>query len=178
MTTAASTALAWVHPSPDRWVSADRAYVILRSELPGEHPNLAEVYTLRWREGGTLAAWGERWTGIHLSEHHSLDDAQFWAGLDAYDRKCRPANVAALDALPALGSAGFYWWISDGTSRARLIVVRNDDGALVARVVGMSRAGHEYEPVTVAEVDITALAPARPLPRWLALLLRRTGGTS
>lgn len=62
---------------------------------------------------------------------------------------------------PADARADFFWPISNGTTRAALILDRDGDW-ITAKVVGMHRASGEYEPGVWAEVGIPAAVPDAP----------------
>lgn len=161
----------WVEHGPGQWRSTDGRYLILCSARPGDIPSLATIYTLRKRGKDEVRAWGDNYLGYHLGEHFSLTEAQAHAHRDARADRAHGANVATLDALPALASAPFWWWISDGTTRGRLIVTR-EGGRVYARIVGMScRTETEWVPGVAAEVDITDLTQGKP--RTLRHLLSR-----
>ena len=148
--------LTWTEMQPGwSWQTTDKAYVILRAVLPEDQLKPTETYTLRKRHAETFAAW-PGWLGYFIAEELDLDAAKRHAERDAHHSLHARSNDEALDALPTLATARFFWPISHGTTRAALTVER-DEERIVARVVGMSRGEDDYEPGTDAEIDVTEL---------------------
>ena len=148
--------LTWTEMQPGwSWKTTDGRYFILRTVLPEPGPDPWSEYTLRKADphmGRVRPGNLGYFIGVHLDLAAAKRDAEN----DAYASLHARSNDEALDALPALATARFFWPISNGTARAALTVQR-DGGRIVARVVGMSRGGDEYEPGTYAEIDVTEL---------------------
>jgi hypothetical protein len=74
----------WAEMQPGwSWRSADGTYVILRSVLPEDRPQPAEVFTLRKIDHASARAWPGR-LGYFRAERYTLAAAQAEARRDAY----------------------------------------------------------------------------------------------
>jgi hypothetical protein len=148
---------------PGIWLSLDGRYAILHQVLPERSDRPMDHYALRKIDPHMAAVRpGPLGTlGYFLQECSSLDEARHRAENDAYAQACRLSNSEVLDSLPAVALARFYWPISSGCTRGALTVVE-EEGRLLARVVGMSRGEYEYEPGIYAEADITSALGRRP----------------
>lgn len=152
--------LTWTQTTPDLWRSTCGRYTIVRTWLPETPPR--EAFTLR-RIDPAMARVRPDTVGYFRAEHYALSGAQQAAERDAYTVE-HAADTHVPEDFPAVALARFYWPISDGTTRAALAVVAEDD-RLLARVVGMARKTDPYEPVTYAEIDLDeVLAAVKELP--------------
>jgi hypothetical protein len=154
----------WAGTERDLWRSTDGRYTIHRSVLPEPMPSLAVIFTLRWCEPHTAAAW-PGWIGAEIgtvTPVFSLGMAQQQAAVHARARAAAISNDLALQELPSLGASMFFWPVSEGLTRAALTLTL-DGGRLRARVTGMSCRTADpgpagtWEPVTYAEIGITGL---------------------
>lgn len=146
--------LAWVQLTLSMRFSGCGRYVILRSTLPELRVNPTEIYTVRKRDRA-LAKANPATLGYHLAERYTLREAEQAAQQDAWSEAQGAERHVPRD-YPAAAAEHFYWPISDGCTRAALVIVHRDDKTY-AQVVGMGRRGDDrYHPSEYVEVEVTA----------------------
>lgn len=162
----------WAETEPGLWRSTDHRYTIHRSVLPEPREALAVIYTVRWCEPHTAAAW-PGWIGAAIGTagpRYSLSAARQEAAIHARSHAAAAVNDLVLAGLPSLANRMFFWPVSEGLTRASLTVT-TDGGRVRARVTGMSCQSADpapagtWAPGIYAEIDITGL--------WRAVLAAR-----
>jgi hypothetical protein len=160
----------WTQTGPQLWHTADGRYAVVVTELPqrwapfGIRPAEPTVtFTLRCIDAQIEAAYPGT-LGYFVTERYSLEEAQGAADSHRYSLEHVSERSVPVDH-PAEQVTRFFWPISDGTSRAALALVRDDDGQVRAQVVGLARGDADdrgefpYRPVVYAEVTVAMPAP-------------------